>query len=266
MKIKELIKKIWDLYFKTLFKRKEQISCPVHVYDSRLDNDTNVEDRTFFKDILTGSTWEKRIYTNVVFKKCDMSCLSFAKSAFKNCIFENCDLMYAHFDRCTFENVKFIKCNCRSVDYYNAQFLHTIFLKCDMDNADFMSSNINDAMISPSMKMKCPETGSFTGYKICKSITDRRVLVELEIPADAKRSSGTSKKCRCDKAKVVDLIVISTGDRIDMAQNSFYPMRQLKYVRNEYVYADSFDENRWNHCTHGIHFFMDKDYALMYGK
>lgn len=266
MKTKELIEKIWNIHLKTLFKKKERISCPAHVHDSRFDNDTGIEDKTFFKDILTGSSWEKRIYVNVIFKKCDSSCLSFENSTFKNCKFEKCDLMYAYFDKCTFEDVKFVECNCQNVDYSSAQFTDTVFLKCNMENADLMCSNFNDAMLYPSIKMKCPETGSFTGYKICKSITGRRALVKLEIPEDAKRLSGTSKKCRCDKAKVVDITIISTGDKINMAKNEFYPMSQLNYVIGEYVYADSFDENRWNCCTHGIHFFMDKDDAIMYGK
>lgn len=265
MKTKELIKKIWNIHLKILFKKKERISCPTNVQYSCFDNDTDIEDKTFFKDILTGS-WEKRIYVNVIFKKCDASYTNFENSTFKNCKFEKCDLMYAYFGKCTFEDVKFVKCNCQGVNYYNAQFTNTVFLKCNMENTYLMCSNFNDAMVCPSIKMKCPETGSFIGYKICTSIEGSRALVKLEIPEDAKRLSGTSKKCRCDKAKVVDITIISTGDKINMAKNEFYPMRQLNYVIGEYVYADSFDENRWNCCTHGIHFFMDKDDAIMYRK
>lgn len=266
MKTKELIEKIWNIHLKTLFKKKERISCHAHVHDSRFDNDTNIEGETFFKYTLMGSSWEKGIYVNVIFKKCDSSCLSFENSTFKNCKFEKCDLMYAYFDKCTFENVKFVECNCQNVDYSSAQFTNTVFLKCNMENAYLMYSNFNDAMLCPSIKMKCPETGSFIGYKICKSIEGSRALVKLEIPEDAKRLSGTSKKCRCDKAKVVDITIISTGDKINMAKNGSYPMKQLNYVIGEYVYADSFDENRWYCCTHGIHFFMDKDDAIMYKK
>lgn len=30
------------------------------------------------------------------------------------------------------------------------------------------------------------------------------------------------------------------------------------------VFPDSFDENRWKECSHGIHFFIDKDEAINY--
>ena len=46
------------------------------------------------------------------------------------------------------------------------------------------------------------------------------------------------------------------------------------YTNNEYteciyevgkiVYADSWDENRWDECSHGIHFFIDRQSAVDY--
>ena len=40
--------------------------------------------------------------------------------------------------------------------------------------------------------------GSFIGWKKAKNY-----IIKLEVLADAKRSSATGRKCRCDKAKVV---------------------------------------------------------------
>ena len=54
MKTKELIEKIWNIHLKTLFKKKERSIYHTHIYDSRFDNDTDIEDKTFFKNILTG--------------------------------------------------------------------------------------------------------------------------------------------------------------------------------------------------------------------
>ena len=36
------------------------------------------------------------------------------------------------------------------------------------------------------------------------------------------------------------------------------------YTLGEVVYADSWDDNRWNECTHGIHFFIDRESAVKY--
>lgn len=47
----------------------------------------------------------------------------------------------------------------------------------------------------------CPEEGSFIGFKCCQ----RKLIVKLEIPADALRCSATGIKCRCSKAKVLSI-------------------------------------------------------------
>ena len=40
---------------------------------------------------------------------------------------------------------------------------------------------------------------------------------------------------------------------------------ELLYKVGEMVYPDdAFDENRWNECSHGIHFFVNKQEAIDY--
>jgi hypothetical protein len=84
----------------------------------------------------------------------------------------------------------------------------------------------------------------------------------LEIPADAKRSSATTNKCRCDKAFVVSITNIKNGESIDKIDNDEYA--HTEYVVGEMVYPDSWDGNRFNECSHGIHFFIDKQDAIDY--
>lgn len=84
----------------------------------------------------------------------------------------------------------------------------------------------------------------------------------LEIPADAKRCSATSNKCRCDKAKVLGIVDLRTNDALDRITNMNY--HETEYVVGEMVYPDSFDENRWNECSNGIHFFINKQEAIDY--
>ena len=50
------------------------------------------------------------------------------------------------------------------------------------------------------LPLTCPEKGSFIGFKCA-----RKHIVELEILTDARRSSATGRKCRCDKAKVLSI-------------------------------------------------------------
>ena len=106
--------------------------------------------------------------------------------------------------------------------------------------------------------LECPSEGSFIGWKKIN-----KILIKLEIPEDARRSSATTKKCRCDKAKVLGFYDLnSTELNIDKIINHSYNI--CEYRKGEMVYPDSFDENRWNECSHGIHFFINKQDAINY--
>ena len=109
--------------------------------------------------------------------------------------------------------------------------------------------------------MACPIEGAFIGWK--KIVTDDdEYLVKILVPEDAKRSSATTDKCRCSKAKVLDIVNISTDEHIKSITNKTY--RYTEYIVGEIVKPDFFDENRWEECSHGIHFFVDKESALEY--
>ena len=79
-------------------------------------------------------------------------------------------------------------------------------------------------------------------------------IATLRIPENAKRSNATSRKCRASYAYVVDAPegAVSLHDG------------KTKYVKDEYVYPDSFCEDRWNECASGIHFFLTREEAENY--
>ena len=103
----------------------------------------------------------------------------------------------------------------------------------------------------------CPEKGSFIGWKKCRD----NLIVELEICADAKRSSATGRKCRCDKAKVLS-VTTPEGAAVDHATSGFDC--NFIYHVGDIVSVDNFDDNRWNECAPGIHFFISRQEAVDY--
>ena len=111
----------------------------------------------------------------------------------------------------------------------------------------------------PFIPYACPDFGSFIGYK--KAHGD--VIVELEILADAKRCSATSRKCRCDKAKVLRILDMNRQE-IDAPYVVSKFDRNFVYWVGEIVSVDDFDENRWNECSPGIHFFINFQEAVNY--
>ena len=142
----------------------------------------------------------------------------------------------------------------------------------DLRDADLCSANLCGADLSGAKNtdktlwnahtafypLQCPETGSFIGYK---KAADK--IVMLEICADAKRSSATSRKCRCSKAKVLSITHLDGSDSGLTEVRSNYS-KEFVYRVGEIAEAPDFDENRWNECTAGIHFFITRGEAVEY--
>jgi len=138
-----------------------------------------------------------------------------------------------------------IGANLRGADLIGANLIGANLRGANLRGADF---NENTAFFS----ISCPDEGSFIGWKKAQN-----KLVKLEITEDAKRSSATSLKCRCSKAKVLEIegnLKSIESDR----DNKFI------YTVGEIVEVKDFDEDRWNECSTGIHFFINKEIAKKY--
>lgn len=125
-----------------------------------------------------------------------------------------------------------------------------------LSGADLSNIKINEFTIA--FLQSCPEEGNFTAYKKASG-----KIVVLEIPADAKRSSATTLKCRCDKAKVLRIEELD-GTLSDTKEIASDNDKKFIYKVGEIVSVEDFDDNRWNECSHGIHFFINKELARQY--
>ena len=130
--------------------------------------------------------------------------------------------------------------------------------KAELSGADLSGANLLDAIDTPYIPMVCPEEGSFIGWKKANG-----KIVCLEIPEEAKRSSATSRKCRCDKAKVLSITYIN-GDSCELTEVQSDYDHSFIYRIGETVTVDDFDEDRWNECSTGIHFFMNRREAILH--
>ena len=98
-----------------------------------------------------------------------------------------------------------------------------------------------------------PETGSFEGWKKCSG----GIIVKLLIPEDAKRSHGSERKARASKATVLEIFGAEEA-------RSGGGYETVIYRKGETVQPDGWDEDRWNVCSHGIHFFLTRIEAENY--
>lgn len=126
------------------------------------------------------------------------------------------------------------------------------------DNACLYDADLCEAKDVPFIPYACPEVGAFIGFKKASY-----QIVVLEIPEDAKRLSATSRKCRCNKAKVLEIQNID-GTKSDVSEvRSGYDSNFI-YRVGEMVTVPDFDEDRWNECSTGIHFFINRQDAVNY--
>ena len=163
------------------------------------------------------------------------------------------DLSYANLGGANFRDADLSYANLGGANFRDADLRNA-----NLDGANLRDADLRDAKNIPYIPLECPSEGSFIGWKKIN-----KILIKLEIPEDARRSSATTKKCRCDKAKVLGFYDLnSTELNIDKIINNNY--NTCEYIKSEMVYPDSFDEDRWNECSHGIHFFINKQDAINY--
>ena len=149
-----------------------------------------------------------------------------------------------------------IEANLIEANLYGANLCGANLRGADLIEADLRGViyDENTAMYA----LACPEKGAFTGYKRARSY-----IVELEITADAKRSSATTRKCRCSKAKVLNITNID-GSECGISEVASDRDIDFIYRVGETVEVTDFDDCRWNECSTGIHFFITRDEAVRY--
>ena len=127
-------------------------------------------------------------------------------------------------------------------------------------NANFKGAILNEVKYNHEtafFAIQCPEEGSFIGYKKV-----RNKIIKLLILEDSKRSSATSRKCRCDKAKVLSIESVDGEEMFTEVKSDFDS--NFIYKVGEIVKVDNFCEDRWKECAAGIHFFITRQEAINY--
>ena len=207
-------------------------------------------------------------FSNLAFVGVNFSDCELKNVIFKNCIFKNCTFTYADLINADFENTVMNFCNFYNANMSHANFSKTTISECNFAFADLMYScftnsfftnnNLRGAWVidiidRPYIPLACPEEGEFIGWKKVWD-EERSYLIKLKIPKNAKRSSATTNKCRCDMAEVLSIQRIEYDesmnykltDSVDLITN--YNFCTTIYKVGETVLPDSFDEDRFQEC------------------
>lgn len=169
----------------------------------------------------------------------------------------------------TYINSTFCDCTFSNIDISNNEFEGCFFrrMTSSKDYESILKAKLHLCM---GLYLNCPEEGSFIGYKKIiyldkdapLEVEDKGILVKLLITEDAKRSSGYGRKCRASKAKVLSMTDINTGKEVSVGCSMHDP--DFIYKTGEIVEVNNFNNDRWNECSSGIHFFITKQEALDY--
>ena len=143
-------------------------------------------------------------------------------------------------------------------DLSGADFCNADLYGADLRNADLYGAILCGVKSVPFIPMVCPDSGEFIGWKKASNY-----IVKLKILEDSKRSSATGRKCRCDKALVVDIQSIDGNSKAVDEITSNYD-NSFVYKIGGIVSVDNFDDDRWNECAPGIHFFVNRQEAVNY--
>jgi hypothetical protein len=153
--------------------------------------------------------------------------------------------------------------NLRNADLSGADLSGADLRGADLRNANLMNAYLISADLSGVIynhltsfyALQCPEEGSFIGYK---KANER--IVKLLITEDAMRSSATSRKCRCSKAKVLSIESIDGKETLEEVNSNY--TGNFVYKIGEIVSVSDFNTDRWNECSTGIHFFITRQEAV----
>ena len=233
-------------------------------------------------------TVEEAVNKNVKLNRANLANANLANAYLRGANLANANLIGANL-----ANADLIGANLRDAELAGANLSDADLYRANLDDADLAGANLSDAYLYranltranlsdanlyntnlenvildmaylvgakniPYIPLSCPSEGAFIGWKKVEG----KYLIKIQIPEDARRSSATTRKCRCDKALVLDITSLDGEKHYDEVTNTNY--KETIYKVGEMVYPDSFDENRWNECSHGIHFFVNKEDAINY--
>ena len=164
-------------------------------------------------------------------------------------------LSYANLDHADLSSANLSSADLRYADLSSA----------DLSSADLISASLSSVKSIKGVEhnestaffaLSCPSDGAFIGWKKANGC-----IVKLQITEKAKRSSATSRKCRCSEAKV---LAIYNGMKKVKKVASHYDETVIYEVGKIVKPKEAFDDNRWNECSSGIHFFLTKEEAILW--
>lgn len=233
-------------------------------------SDMNMSGRDLSKAIMVSTKLCRTDLSNVILEGANLRSCSMYKTNLNHSIFMDSDLSFSNISDITVVSANFERANFIYSDIYRAHFYDCRFKRAvlsenwrESQRTTFHDCDLYLAANVPFIPFTCPVKGSFTGFKQAIGRNGEYVVIELRIPASAKRSSATGRKCRCDKAKVVAIYDCHGNKLKETVAISTYNMHFV-YKVGKTVEVGNFCTDRFAECAPGIHFFITFEEAANY--
>ena len=174
----------------------------------------------------------------------------------RNADLSDADLRYADLSEADLRNA-----DLRNAYLRNADLRYADLSDADLRNAYLRNANLSNIDVSVKTAFllpQCPSEGSFVAWKKAGDM-----IVKLLVTEDARRSSATTLKCRCSKARVLRIENID-GSESKLKEVASSCDVNFVYRVGETVEVENFDDDRWKECSSGIHFFIAREMAVKY--
>jgi hypothetical protein len=222
---------------------------------------TKIEIKSIYGSILYSYESENNTLRNTVKEairnSADLSSADLRSADLRYADLRYADLRYADLSSANLRSADLSSADLSSADLSSADLSYADLSYADLSYADLRSAKHNET--TGFLLLQCPQEGSFIGWKKAQGN-----IIKLRITELAKRSSATTLKCRCSEAEVLDIQDIE-GNSLEIREIASDKDCDFLYKVGEIVKVDDFDENRWNECSSGIHFFIAREMAVQYG-
>lgn len=166
------------------------------------------------------------------------------------------DLLGEHLEGLAFDDRALSQASFEGADLDGASFAQANLTEANLQDTNIITAEFDNTVgIYP----VCPTHGNFIGWTIGEDFKGNECLVEIFIPTWARRSSGTTRKCR------TEALVVNSLERLKDGCNPFgVPLRFRDYIltKNEVIRDKDYEVDRFKTSSTDLYFWISKEEAL----
>ena len=220
---------------------------------------------------LRGWSFKGQNLSGANFKGANLEGATFIDAILVSTNFEGANLKNSDFSCANTWSASFNETNCKDALFLSANLTEASFEGADLDGTSFAQANLTEANLQDTNIITaefdntigiypvCPDTGSFTGWTLAEDSKGNDFLIKAMIPWQAKRSSGTTRKCRTNKL-YIDKIFTINGE--DVPKSFRLKNRDIKTAVGESLVDDDYEVDRFKISSTDLYFWISKEEAL----